>query len=260
MSTLADLVSGIDAGTIRVVDLTRKLTSDTTPALRLPDPWPDLIDFHIDEVSRYNEPGPMWRHNNIHTGEHIGTHIDVPVHWISGKDGDDVSELPVERLVGPACVIDLSAECAEDPDFVLEIEHITAWEQEHGPIPPGAWLLFRSGWDQYGDDEKTFLNADENGSHTPGISVECSRYLAEKTPIAGFGVETVGIDAGNAATFDPPFPAHYFLLGADKYGLTFLQNLADLPPTGAVIVVSPMPIVGGTGSPTRVFAIVEEAA
>ena len=100
------------------------------------------------------------------------------------------------------------------------------------------------------DDEAQFLNADETGSHTPGISAECAQWLAEERPIVGYGVETVGIDAGTAGGMTPAFPAHYHLLGADKYGLTSLQNLSRLPATGAVIVVAPLPIVGGTGSPT----------
>jgi kynurenine formamidase len=145
---------------------------------------------------------------------------------------------------------------AEDPDHLLQIDDIKAWETEHGPLRDGGWLLIRSGWDRYSQEQEAFLNVSEGISHTPGISSEAARWLAEESPIAGYGVETVGIDAGNAATQEPPMPAHYFLLGADKYGITSLQNLAQLPPTGAVVVVSPLPIVGGTGSPTRVLAIV----
>ncbi len=88
--------------------------------------------------------------------------------------------------------------------------------------------------------------------------MECAEWLATKRQISGLGVETVGVDAGLAGGFDPAFPpVHYHFLGNDKYGLTSLRNLGLLPATGAVVVVSPLPIVGGTGSPSRVLAIVE---
>jgi kynurenine formamidase len=100
------------------------------------------------------------------------------------------------------------------------------------------------------------LNADESGPHTPGIDVDCARFLAEEAPIAGVGVETVGTDAGAAGSFDPPFPCHHFLLGAGKVGLTQLANLAELPPAGALLVVAPLKIESGSGSPVRAFAFV----
>ncbi|MDH6237122.1 cyclase family protein [Cryobacterium sp. CG_9.6] len=257
-STLSDLARAIQNDAIEIIDLTTPLSS-ATPSLRLPAPFVNLIDFSLEEVSAYNEPGPYWRHNNIHTGEHVGTHIDAPIHWISGRDNHDVSEIPLKKLIGSASVIDLSEEAAHNPDFLLEIAHVQAWEALHGKLAENSWLLFRTGWDQYSSDEAKFLNTDESGSHTPGVSVECAQWLADETKISGFGVETVGIDAGGAGGMDPAFPMHYFLLGKNKYGLTSLQNLAALPPVGSMIIVSPLPIVGGTGSPTRVLALVNRS-
>lgn len=255
--TLALLLAGLAEGRIEVIDLTTPLSPDT-PALRLPEPLPNVIDLRLEQVAAYDERGPLWAHNNIHVGEHFGTHVDAPVHWISGRAGRDVSQLPVERLVGPAAVIDMASEVAANPDFLLEIEHVKAWEDTHGRLPKGAWLLFRTGWDQFGHDEALFLNTDETGPHTPGISATCARWLAEETEIAGFGVETVGIDAGAGFSLEPPFPAHHFLLGNDKYGVTSLKNVNRLPATGAFIVVTPLPIVGGTASPARVLAFIEQ--
>jgi kynurenine formamidase len=258
MAVVADLVAALGSGAVRVVDLTNKLSA-ATPTLRLPEPFANLIDFSLEQVSAYDAPGPFWKHHNIRTGEHIGTHLDAPVHWVTGREGHDVSQIPPGRLIGPAAVLDFSAEAAADPDFLLEIDHVKDWIATHGELADGTWLLYRTGWDVYADDQERFLNADETGSHTPGISAACAEWLATSTPISGFGVETVGIDAGNAGGFDPPFPAHFHLLGNDKYGITSLQNLRSLPPTGALLVVAPLPIVGGTGSPTRVLALVDGA-
>ncbi|MGH3587852.1 MAG: cyclase family protein [Pseudonocardia sp.] len=259
MPLLADLITAIRSAQLEIIDLTAPLT-DTTPILQLPDPFANTIPFQLEEISRYDERGPRWYWNNIHTGEHTGTHVDAPNHWLSGSDGLDVATIPLQRLVAPAVVIDMADRVAGDPDFLLEVAHVEAWQREHGPLPDGGWLLFRTGWDARSDDQAEFLNADDQGSHTPGISPECARWLAEEAPIAGVGVETVGTDAGAAPGFDPPFPCHELVLGAGKCGLTQLQNLAQLPPTGTVLVVSPLPIVGGSGSPARVLALVERAA
>jgi kynurenine formamidase len=150
-------------------------------------------------------------------------------------------------------VLDFADQAAADPDFLLEVEHIKDWEDTYGPLPDGGWLLYRTGWDARAQDQEQFAN----GGHTPGISSACAQWLAEQAPIQGVGVETVGTDAGAAHSFDPPFPCHSFLLGRNKYGLTQLQNLATLPPTGAVLIAAPLPIVNGSGSPVRVLALVE---
>jgi kynurenine formamidase len=255
VTALTDLLAGVASGTVEIVDLTAPL-SDRTPILQLPPPFANTQAFSLREISRYDDRGPAWYWNDIATGEHVGTHFDAPVHWVTGKDGLDVSQVPAKQLVAPAVVIDKNAECAADPDFLLEVSDVEQWVGEHGPLPDGGWLLLRTGWDARSGDQAAFLNADDNGPHTPGISVECARYLAEETAILGLGTETVGTDAGAAHSFDPPFPCHSFFLGAGKYGLTQLQNLASLPVTGAVLITAPLPIVGGSGSPARVLALV----
>lgn len=255
-SVLPAFLAALATGRLEVIDLTTPLSS-STPALRLPEPFANLIDFSLEEVSAYNEPGPFWRHNNIHTGEHIGTHLDAPVHWVTGRDGDDVSQIPVHRLIGPAAVLDLTGEVAADPDHLLTIAEVEAWEQRHGRLTEGTWLLLRTGWESRGGSETEFLNADDTGSHTPGLAVDCARWLATERDITGLGVETVGVDAGLAGGFDPAFPVHHYFLGNDKYGLTSLRNLGRLPAVGAMLVVSPLPIVGGTGSPSRVLAVLD---
>jgi kynurenine formamidase len=170
-----------------------------------------------------------------------------------------VAQVPAPRLIAPAVVLDFSAEAAADPDFLLEIDHIKQWEAGHGPLPEGGWLLYRTGWDARSDDQAAFLNADATGPHTPGISVSCAMWLAQESPVIGLGTETVGTDAGTAHSFEPPFPCHSALLGAGKYGLTQLQNLARLPVTGTVVIAGPLPIVSGSGSPCRALALVERS-
>jgi kynurenine formamidase len=252
MALLSDLLAAINGGSVQVLDLSAPLSAQT-PILALPEPFGQTARFALSEISRYDERGPAWYWNNFTTGEHTGTHFDAPIHWVSGRDAADVSQVPVRRLVAPAAVLDFTAQVAADADFLLEVDHITAWQEEYGPLPAGGWLLYRTGWDARAHDQEQFAN----GGRTPGISPECAKWLAEEAPILGIGVETVGTDAGAAHSFDPPFPCHAFLLGNEKYGLTQLQNLAALPPTGAVVIAAPLPIVGGSGSPTRVLALVE---
>ena len=258
MSVLSALAEAIRSATVDVIDLTAPLSS-STPILKLPEPFGNTVNFTLHEISRYDERGPAWYWNDITTGEHTGTHFDAPVHWVTGRDGQDVSQVPLTRLIGPAAVLDFSAQAAADADFLLEVDHIKEWESQYGALPDGGWLLYRTGWDTRSRDQDTFLNANETGPHTPGVSVECARWLAEQAPVIGFGVETVGTDAGAAHSFDPPFPCHSAMLGADKYGLTQLQNLARLPVTGAVVITGPLPIVSGSGSPCRALALVERS-
>jgi kynurenine formamidase len=256
MPVLDALIEAIRGADVEVIDLTAPLNAGT-PVIQLPEPFGNTVRFALSEISRYDDRGPAWYWNDITTGEHTGTHFDAPVHWVTGRDHEDVSQVPVDRLIAPAAVLDFSAEAAADPDFLLEIDHVKQWEDANGPLPEGGWLLYRTGWDARSNDQGAFLNASETGPHTPGISVECSRWLASEAPVIGLGVETVGTDAGAAHSFDPPFPCHSALLGAGKYGLTQLRNLSRLPAQGAVVIAGPLPITGGSGSPCRALALVE---
>jgi kynurenine formamidase len=256
MSILTELVSGLRGGSIEVVDLTATLSS-TTPVLELPAELGQTAPFELEEISRYDDRGPAWYWNNFRTGEHTGTHFDAPNHWVTGRDLADIASVPARRLIGPAVLLDFSGEVAENPDFLIEVDHIKAWETEHGALPADGWMLVRTGWDARAGSQESALNADESGPHTPGLSAECARWVAQETQVLGMGVETVGTDAGAAFGFDPPFPCHSYLMGSDKYGLTQLQNLAMLPPTGSVLVAGPLRIETGSGSPARVLALVE---
>jgi isatin hydrolase len=252
---VGQLISALAAGAVRVVDLTMPLGPDT-PVLPLPDPWPNSPMFEIAEISRYDERGPAWYWNSFVTGEHTGTHFDAPVHWITGKDFPDnrVDTLSPSKFVGPACVIDVVAEVAADPDYCLTPERVQHWEAENGRIPAGAWVLMRTDWSKRTDPAE-YLNVSETGPHTPGWTADCVRLLVERD-VLGAGVETVGTDAGQAFAFDPAFPCHHLMHGAGKLGLASLCNLDQLPATGALVIAAPLKLVNGSGSPLRVIALV----
>jgi Predicted metal-dependent hydrolase len=256
MPVLSDLTAALASGAVRVIDLTAPLSSDT-PLLELPPELGQTARFELEEISRYDDRGPAWYWNNFHTGEHTGTHFDAPIHWVSGKDRDDIATVPLSAFVAPAVVLDVTSRVEENPNFLIEVADIEAFATEYGPLPQGGWLLCRTGWSGRVTQEE-MINRTDTGPSSPGMSVDCARWVAEESPLQGIGVETVGTDAGAAHSFDPAFPCHSFLLGAGKYGLAQLQNLDRLPPVGAVVVASPLKIVGGSGSPVRVLALVED--
>src|SRR5919206_442484 len=140
MSVLSDLSAALAGGSVDVVDLTAPL-SDRTPILQLPPPFANTQGFALQEISNFDERGPAWYWNNFSAGEHVGTHFDAPVHWISGRDGPDVSQVPPRQLIGPAAVIDKSAECAGNPDFLLQVADVEDWQRQSGArAGAGAWV------------------------------------------------------------------------------------------------------------------------
>ncbi len=254
-SILSALIEQLNAGRLRVVDLTQPLSPET-PLLPLPPQWNNTPAFRIWELSRYDERGPTWYWNAFETGEHTGTHFDAPAHWVSGKDlpENTVDRIAPRQFIGPACVLDVTSEVEKNADFLLTKEAALCWEEKHGRIPRGAWVLLRTGWSRR-KGAGAYLNVKEDGPHSPGWSKECSEFLAKERDVLGVGVETIGTDAGQAARFDPPFSNHYVMHGSGKFGLAQLANLDQLPPTGAVVIAAPLKIVNGSGSPLRVIAI-----
>ena len=178
------------------------------------------------------------------------------MHWVTGKDHPDnaTHNIPVERFIGPACVIDVSRQVKGSADFLLTQGVVEEWESRHGRIPGRAWVLVRTDWSKRAGE--AFLNIGADGAHTPGFHPDCVPFLARERDILGVGVETVGTDAGQAATFTPMFPCHALMHGANRFGLASLTNLDQLPATGAVVIAPPLKIVNGSGSPLRVLALV----
>ncbi len=256
---LANLGSALLSGAVKVVDLTALLGPDT-PVIYLPPQFgKNTPQVKVHKISQYDADGPFWAWNWLELGEHTGTHFDAPAHWITGKDYADgtTDKIPPQNFVAPVNVIDRSAETAADPDYLLTVDSIKTWEAEHGEIEAGSWVVLRTDWYKRGDTTEAFLNADENGPHSPGPTSEAIQYLLSKG-IIGWGSETVGTDAGSAGGMTPPFPAHNLMHANNRYGLASLCNLDQLPPKGAVLIAAPLKFVSGTGSPVRALALVPQ--
>lgn len=260
-TSLADLTRDISSGTLNVVDLTHTLSPDF-PALQLPPQFGQVWAFKTERISHYDGAGPGWYWNNFSCGEHTGTHFDAPVHWVTGRDHAEncVDTIDPRRFIGPACVVDASAEVAANPDWLLTAAFLEAWETKHGRIPRGAWLFLRTDWSKRISDPASFVNMRDDGAHTPGPTQEAVEWLIRERDVRGFGVETINTDAGQSYGWPVPYPCHTLMHGANKYGLQCLKNLDQLPPHGAVIVAAPLKIGGGSGSPLRVLALVEARA
>jgi kynurenine formamidase len=185
--TVTALLAALAGGEVEVVDLTQPL-SETTPVIHLPEPFANTPGLKVHDISNYDDAGPMWKWRWLEIGEHVGTHFDAPIHWISGRDKADLAGVPATDLVGPAIVLDRVAETEADPDYVVTADELRAFQAEHGPFPQGGWLFLRTGWDTRADDAEAFLNAGSGMPRTPGFDAECARYIAEDTPLVGVGV------------------------------------------------------------------------
>jgi kynurenine formamidase len=255
MSSLAAFAADLLAGKVKVIDLTQTLAPEF-PTIALPPQFGQCAPFRLEQISRYDDKGPAWYWNNFSCGEHTGTHFDAPIHWVSGKDlpNNTTDTIPAQHFIAPCCVIDCAREAGENDDFILTVAVIEAWEAKHGRIPAGNWVFLRTDWSK--KSGAAYANLKQDGAHTPGPDPDAVRFLVEQRDVIGFGVETIGTDAGQAHTFTPPYPAHFFMHGKGRFGLQCLCNLDKLPPTGALIVSPPLKIQGGSGSPLRVLALV----
>lgn len=257
-SALASFAAALADQSVRAIDLTNILSPDF-PVIVLPSEFGQCEPFRMETVSRYDGNGPAWYWNNISMNEHTGTHFDAPAHWITGRDvpNGTVDAIPAQDFIHPAVVIDICQESAADEDFVLTRSFLENWEKTHGPIPPRHWVLLRTDWSKR-VGTVSYLNLKEDGAHSPGPNADAMRFLVLERDCIGLGVETVGTDAGQAAHFDEPLPAHSILHGNGRFGLQCLTNLDQLPTFGALIVAMPLKIKGGSGSPLRVMALVAD--
>jgi kynurenine formamidase len=182
-------------------------------------------------------------------GEHSGTHMDAPGHFVEG--GRLSPDITLQELIVPIVVIDISARAARDPDTAVTVDDLRRFERRRGRIPDGALVCMDSGWAaKVGDPLEFKGGAAFPNYHFPGFSLEAAMWLAERRDVTGIGVDTVSLDPGNSTTF----PVHVNFLGTDRYGLENLNNLDRIPPRGAVAYVGLIPWEKGSGGPCRVIA------
>lgn len=238
-----------DPSAYDMVDLTHAFDENTVY-------WPTSpSDFELDRLAYgRTEAGYFYSANAFCSPEHGGTHLDAPVHFAEGRD--DAAAVPLERLIGPAVVIDVTAQAAADPDYRATADDVLAFEREHGRIPPGTIVLLRTGWSRHWPDPSGYLgpSAPEDASelHFPSYGEDAARLLVEEREVAAIGADVASIDYGQSEDFI----VHQVVNGANVPGFENLTNLDRLPPTGAVVIALPMKIARGSGGPLRAVALV----
>ena len=233
------------AGFHAVVDLTHPLNS-ATPGY---DPA-EKADFKIKTTATVDKDQYFAR--TVSLPEHYGTHIDAPAHFIPGLW--TVDQIPAERLIAPLVVLDVTAAARNNPDYRVSVEEIANWEKSHGQIPLDAVVMLRTGWDSRWKSADEYRNADAKGvMHFPGYSEDAAKFLVDARSALGLGIDTLSIDYGPSTDF----PVHHYALAHSVYQLENVANLDHVPVTGAVAVVAPMKLEGGSGSPVRILALVQ---
>lgn len=226
---------------VKVIDLTIPLGVDVIM-------WPGAPAPEVEVLGTVKHDGFFAR--RVSFFEHTGTHFDAPSHFVDEAATTD--KIPVASLVQPAVVIDISKEIAGDPDALLTMDHIKSFELVHGTIPAKHLILLRTGWEDFNRDREKYAGP-EGDLHFPGFGEEAASYLVNDREASGLGIDTLGIDPGNR----PDFPVHSQISHPKGlWHLENLQNLKDLPALGAWIIVGVLPLVGGSGSPARVIALV----
>jgi kynurenine formamidase len=183
--------------------------------------------------------------------EHTGTHIDAPNHFVAGQSSLDA--IPVEQFFVPAIVVDVRERVASNPDYLLSVQDLEAWERTHGQIIPRAVVFMYTGWDARWGDFERYKNADARGVlHFPGFSEATASWLLDRRDITGLGIDALSVDYGMSTDFG----VHRVTHGRGKYNLENVANLGRVPASGALLLVAPLKIEGGSGSPVRLFAAV----
>jgi kynurenine formamidase len=236
----------IDISAYRIVDMSYTFGEDTLY-------WPTDMTFEHKQVAFGPTPGGYFYSSYQYGGsEHGGTHLDAPIHFAEGKQG--AAAIPIERLIGPVAVVDISAKCENDADYLLSAADIEADEAANGKIEPGTIVLVRAGWGRFWPDKKTYLGTDVPKDvanlHFPGVSPEAAELLVARQ-IGATGIDTASIDRGASTDFR----AHQVLCGAEIPVLENVANLNELPARGATLFALPMKIGHGSGAPVRIVAL-----
>jgi kynurenine formamidase len=239
----------LDLGSSRLVDLTHPFNERTVY-------WPTSPSaFEFDTLTwGRTGAGYFYAAASLATPEHGGTHLDAPIHFGEGRRTAD--QIPLDQLVGPGVVIDISDRAARDADYRLTREDVLAFEARHGRIRPGTIVLLRTGWDGFWPDRASYLGDDTPGDasnlHFPSYGEDAARLLVQEREVAVLGVDAASIDFGASADFI----VHRVAAAADVPGLENLTHLGELPETGFLVIALPMKIEGGTGGPLRAIAVV----
>lgn len=231
------------------VDLTHDLSDDAIF-------WPTAEGFHLEIVSDgMTDKGYYYAANNFAGAEHGGTHIDAPVHFAKGHW--TVDQIPLDRLIGSALVVDVSARAAADPDYQVTVNDLESWERSNGPIDAGSIVLLRTDFSKRWPDAARYLGTAERGDaavaklHFPGLHPDAAKFLAETRQVKAVGLDTASIDYGQSTLFE----THRTLYERNIPAFENLTNLERLPARGATLIALPTKIKGGSGAPLRAVAI-----
>ena len=229
----------------KVVDLTHTLDAGTPTYEESPEPA-----YRAKTVATFEKDHYFAR--EISLPEHFGTHLDAPAHFAKGLW--TVDQIPPERLMAKLMVIDVSEKAKRNSDYQLSYADVSEWESKHGEIPPHAVVVASTGWEARWNSAKDYRNPDTKGTmHFPGFSLDAAKLLVEHRKVYGLGIDTLSIDYGPS----PDFPVHQYSLAHGLYHLENVANLESVPAVGALVVVAPMKLEGGSGSPVRILAIVQ---
>ena len=219
--------------------------------------WPTAEAFHLETVADGVTPaGYYYAANDFRTSEHGGTHVDAPIHFAQGRQ--TVDRIPLERLVGPAVMVDVTEAASRDPDYQVTVADIEAAESRDGLIADGSIVLIRTGYSRRWPEAASYLGTAERGAgavaklHFPGLHRDAAAWLVAHRSIAAIGIDTASIDFGQSTLFE----SHRALFAKDIPAFENLANLDRLPARGAHVIALPMKIAGGSGAPLRAIAIV----
>lgn len=220
--------------------------------------WPTEKGFQKStRFEGMTDKGYYYSAYSVKTAEHGGTHLDAPIHFAANRHTAD--QIPLQRLMGHAVVIDVSARAGTNPDYLVSVADIEGWEQEHGEIPASAIVMLRTGYGERWPDREAYLGTATLGEeavprlHFPGLAPEAAALLTEHREVGAVGIDTASIDYGQSTDF----MAHRILLGANIPVFENVANLAKLPATGALVIALPMKIEGGSGAPLRIVGIID---
>jgi len=233
----------------RFVDLTHPFDQSTIY-------WPTSRSFQLEELHKgKTEKGYWYEANNFSGAEHGGTHIDAPSHFAEGKWR--VDEIPLQRLIAPGIMLDVSGRAKENPDYLISKKDFLEWEKVNGKIPEGTIVLVRTGWENFWPNKKKYLGSDKPGDtahlHFPGFGADAARFLSQQRKVAAIGLDTASLDYGQSNTYE----SHQIFGRANISGFENLHRLAKLPSKGFRVIALPMKIGNGSGAPLRIVAELE---